>query len=144
MITGARRPGDVRLPGPEGPGTVGDVLGGYYVPKADKSYIGVFNPQGGTIDQFPQAPPNRGYFGQVFSPDGTSIYSGVLEEHGLSASTSIVRLSFSGKVLERFATRPAGTIDAPDEFDTLSIAPDGDAWAIRTKNGLLYRFHVAG
>jgi hypothetical protein len=123
MITGARRPGDVRLPGPEGPGTVGEGPG--------------------TVAEAP-APPNRGYFGQVFSPDGTSIYSGVLEEHGLSASTSIVRLSFGGKVLERFATRPAGTIDAPDEFDTLSIAPNGDAWAIRTKNGLLYRFHVAG
>jgi hypothetical protein len=123
MITGARRPGDVRLPGPEGPGTVGEGPG--------------------TVAEAP-APPNRAYFGQVFSSDGTSIYSGVLEEHGLSASTSIVRLSFSGKVLERFATRPAGTIDAPDEFDTLSIAPNGDAWAIRTKDGLLYRFHVAG
>ena len=78
----------------------------------------------------------------MFSPDGTSIYTGVLDEHGTSASTFIARLSLSGQVLERFGTRPAGTIDSPDEFDALSIAPNGDGWAVRTKDGQLYRFHV--
>jgi hypothetical protein len=53
-----------------------------------------------------------------------------------------LRLSLSGKVLEKFGSIPIHNAANFWEYDTAAVAANGDGWTTRAVPGKLYRFHA--
>jgi hypothetical protein len=120
----------------------GQVLAGY---GAGVERFGVYSPQGNLLGHFggPSFGPEYGV--PTFSPEGKAIYAATEVQHVATstATTYIAKLSFNGRVLERFGTLPAGNNNVrTDLYSTLAVAANGDAWAVRINSGQLFRFHT--
>jgi hypothetical protein len=119
----------------------GDVLGGWATAQGIGAE-GLVSPQGAALTQFNVFPPHPEVKGPSFTPDGNSIYAGVVLEHGAKGTTFIARLSLSGKILQRFGSIPTHNVANFWEYDSAEVAADGAGWALRSVPGKLYRFHV--
>jgi hypothetical protein len=83
----------------------GDMLG-IWATLQGTGIEGVVSAQGAALDQFVNFPPRPEVVGAAFAPDGQSIYAGVVVLHGSGGTDFVAKLTFGGKVLEKFGIVP--------------------------------------
>lgn len=100
------------------------------------------SPQGAALDPFVDFPPHPEVVGATFSPDGQSIYAGVVIQRGSGGIDFVAKVSLASKILQKFGTLPIHDSANPWPHDPVRVSPNGDGWVIRNGAKALFRFHV--
>jgi hypothetical protein len=120
---------------------VGDLLGSWANPNGQE-VVGAFSPSGMLLGRFRARRPRMQVRGAAFAPAGNAIYAGAETLGGSKQTVAIAKLSFAGKLVERFGERVVHDVANPDLYEGVRIAANGDGWALRSRSLSLYRFTI--